>query len=325
MDPSPFVCLIVESLALELSQATGSWVYPTATLCFCKLRLKKFPSQLTWFRLNNSSVVGNWWAGFRLLWTWIYHKPRLQPFEMSGRNWSEPNLIPNFSSNSVKKRNVAPLCFKFKATLENPCSVTSLALIVQNFGNYKHHIIPTRFYGQEERMDDNIIRRKRNARKEGCMIMIYDLSSSPITAASMITPFVPSPSSDRVSRSNLGAWLIFHPNSFSVNIWKPSGYKFELIASQHGSNNGIPIVEASISVKNDNGVLKSPVKGFVKGLSVEGEGKVNKPVVQVEIHHVICMADDALFVALSTAIDLSMIASCKLRKELCHDEEDPSS
>ncbi|MBA0597573.1 hypothetical protein Gorai_007376 [Gossypium raimondii] len=165
---------------------------------------------------------------------------------------------------------------------------------------------------------------KRKARKKGWIIMIYDLSSSPIAAASMITPFVPSPSSDRVSRLNLGAWLILHPNGFSVNIWKPSshletwrergpidglGYKFELVASQHGNK----------------GVLKSPVKGFVKGSSVEGEGKVSKPVVQVGIHHVTCMPDDALFIALSTAIDLSMVTSCKLRKELCHDEEDPSS
>ncbi|KAA3477237.1 Formin-like protein 18 [Gossypium australe] len=143
-----------------------------------------------------------------------------------------------------------------------------------------------RFYGQEERMDDNIIRRKRKARKKGWMIMIYDLSSSPVTSASMITPLVASPSSDRVSRSNLG----------HLETWRERcpidglGYKFELVASQHGS-----------------------------------EGKISKLVVQVGIHHVTCMADDALFVALSTAIDLSTVASCKLRKELCHDEEDPSS
>ncbi|KAK5824664.1 hypothetical protein PVK06_019445 [Gossypium arboreum] len=138
---------------------------------------------------------------------------------------------------------------------------------------------------------------KRKARKKGWMIKIYDLSSSPVIAASMITPFVPSPSSDRVSQSNLGAWLILHPNGFSVNIWKPL----------------------------DKGVLKSSVKGFVKGSTVEGEGKGSKPMVQVGIHHVTYMTDDALFVALSTAIDLSMVVSCKLRKELCHDEEDPSS
>ncbi|KAK3219145.1 hypothetical protein Dsin_013115 [Dipteronia sinensis] len=36
------------------------------------------------------------------------------------------------------------------------------------------------------------------------------------------------------------------------------------------------------------------------------EGKVSKPVVQVGAQHVTCMADAALFVALSAAIDLCM-------------------
>lgn len=60
--------------------------------------------------------------------------------------------------------------------------------------------------------------------------------------------------------------------------------------------------------------------------TVEGEGKVSKPVVQVAVQHVTCMADAALFIALSAAMDLSMDAcrlfSHKLRKELCHDEQD---
>ncbi|OMO82757.1 hypothetical protein CCACVL1_11771 [Corchorus capsularis] len=58
MDPCPFVRLIVESLALKLPQATkpaGSGVYPTTTPCFCKLRLKNFPSQTALLPLNNSS------------------------------------------------------------------------------------------------------------------------------------------------------------------------------------------------------------------------------------------------------------------------------
>ncbi|KAA8534897.1 hypothetical protein F0562_029887 [Nyssa sinensis] len=48
MDPCPFVRLIIESLALKLPLATkpaGSAVYPSTTPCFCKLRLKNFPSQ----------------------------------------------------------------------------------------------------------------------------------------------------------------------------------------------------------------------------------------------------------------------------------------
>ncbi|KAL2321350.1 hypothetical protein Fmac_030319 [Flemingia macrophylla] len=187
--------------------------------------------------------------------------------------------------------------------------------------------------------------------RKGWMITVHDLSGSPVAAASMITPFVPSPGSDRVSRSNPGAWLILRPiNGASVSSWKPwgrleawrergpvdgLGYKFELVTTE---NNGIPIAEATMSVKKggqfcidykamrDSGLL--PGKGFVMGSTVQGEGKASKPVVQVGAQHVTCMADAALFIALSAAIDLSMDAcqlfSHKLRKELCIEDQQVS-
>lgn len=123
------------------------------------------------------------------------------------------------------------------------------------------------------------------------------------------------------------------------------GYKFELVTENGPTSSGtgnIPIAEATLSVKKggqfciDGGFVResglsysrSPVKGFVMGSTVEGEGKVSKPVVQVGVQHVSCMADAALFIALSAAIDLSMDAcrlfAHKLRKELCHDEQDYS-
>ena len=58
MDPCPFVRLIVESLTLKLPHAikpAGSGVYPTATPCFCKLKLKNFPTQTALLGLSNSS------------------------------------------------------------------------------------------------------------------------------------------------------------------------------------------------------------------------------------------------------------------------------
>ncbi|WCJ18081.1 hypothetical protein M5689_000457 [Euphorbia peplus] len=77
--------------------------------------------------------------------------------------------------------------------------------------------------------------------RKGWTVTIHDLSGSPVAMASMVTPFVPSPGSDRVSRSNPGAWLILRP---ALGTWKPwgrleawrehpntneLGYKFELI------------------------------------------------------------------------------------------------
>lgn len=187
------------------------------------------------------------------------------------------------------------------------------------------------------------------------MVIIYDLSGSAVAAASMITPFVPSPGSDRVSRSNPGAWLILRPNGPSVSSWKPwgrleawrergpvdgLGYRFALVTDS-GLTSGVPIAEGTMSMKKgghfciDNARKDSvlslllPVRGFVMGSSVEAEGKVSKPMVQVGVRHVTCMADAALFVALSAAVDLSMDAcrlfSHKLRKELCPDDQDSLS
>lgn len=187
--------------------------------------------------------------------------------------------------------------------------------------------------------------------RKGWMIIIYDLSGSSVAAASMITPFVPSPGSDRVSRSNPGAWLILRPNGPSVSSWKPwgrleawrergpvdgLGYKFELVTDA-GFTSGIPIAEGTMNVKKggrfciDNARKHSascpslsPVRGFVMCSSVEGKNGFLS--VQVAVNHVNCMADAALFVALSAAIDLSMDAcqlfSRKLRKEFCHDEHE---
>lgn len=57
MDPCPFVRLIVESLSLKLPQATrpaGTGVHPSTTPCFCKLRIKNFPSQTALLPLSSS-------------------------------------------------------------------------------------------------------------------------------------------------------------------------------------------------------------------------------------------------------------------------------
>ncbi|XP_055801269.1 uncharacterized protein LOC129870488 [Solanum dulcamara] len=188
--------------------------------------------------------------------------------------------------------------------------------------------------------------------RKGWMIIIYDLSGSAVAAASMVTPFVPSPGSDRVSRSNAGAWLILRPNGACVSSWKHwgrlqawrergpvdgLGYKFELVTDT-GLTSTIPIAEGTMSMKKggqfyiDNTVkdtalsINSPIRGFVMVSNVEGEGKISAPMVQVGVQHVTCMADAALFIALSAAIDLSMDAcrlfSQKLRKELCHDDQE---
>ncbi|KAE8714125.1 putative Derlin-3 [Hibiscus syriacus] len=247
----------------------------------------------------------------------------------------------------------SPVVFQIQGNIRQPVFSCKFSAdrsrsrsLPQDFSNKNRGWMRT-FSGEKER---------QGRERKGWMIMIHDLSGSPVAAASMITPFVPSPGSDRVSRSNPGAWLILRPNGFSIRSWKPwgrleawrergpidgLGYKFELV-TENSSNNGIPIAEATMSVKKggqfciDKRVssnsfamsFRSPVKGFVVGATVEGEGKISKSVVQVGMQHVTCMADAALFISLSALIDLSMDAcqlfSSKLRKELCHDYDNDS-
>ncbi|GAA0170574.1 hypothetical protein LIER_40985 [Lithospermum erythrorhizon] len=97
--------------------------------------------------------------------------------------------------------------------------------------------------------------------RKGWSITVHDLSGSPVAAASMVTPFVPSQNTDRVSKSNPGAWLILRPGQ---GTWRPWGrleawrqgsssseslaYRFELIPD--GSIDSVTLVNSSISVKN---------------------------------------------------------------------------
>ncbi|KAG6421931.1 hypothetical protein SASPL_118491 [Salvia splendens] len=92
--------------------------------------------------------------------------------------------------------------------------------------------------------------------RKGWSITIHDLSGSPVAAASMVTPFVPSPGTDRVSRSNPGAWLILRPGH---STWRPwgrleawsdgnhLGYRFDLIPDS--GIDAITLANSSIPTK----------------------------------------------------------------------------
>lgn len=103
-------------------------------------------------------------------------------------------------------------------------------------------------------------REKPGRERKGWSITVHDLSGSPVAAASMVTPFVASPGSDRVSRSNPGCWLILRPGD---GTWKPwgrleawrergsndgLGYRFELIPDS-GAAAGIVLAESTLSCR----------------------------------------------------------------------------
>uniref|UniRef100_A0A0D9V5G0 DUF1005 domain-containing protein n=1 Tax=Leersia perrieri TaxID=77586 RepID=A0A0D9V5G0_9ORYZ len=199
----------------------------------------------------------------------------------------------------------------------------------------------------------------RREQRKGWTVTIHDLSGSPVAMASMVTPFVPSPAgSGRVSRANPGSWLILQPTGAGPSsCWKPwarleawrergpgvdaLGYRLELVFDSGPTECAVPIAESSISTKRGGQFVIDPATfpaggagaaawpfsgGFVMGSTVEGEGRASRPTVQVGVQHATCMGDVALFVALAAAVDLCMDAcklfSQRLRKELCHDQED---
>lgn len=409
MDPCPFVHLIVESLALKLS--LGSGLQSAATPCFCKLKLKHFPSQTALLPLSSASgdsppESSTSLAGFHLdasILRRLAGKPvALTVSVYAGRMgctcWvSSGKLLGRVHvSVVIEGTELRPTLFRsgwvklgkdpdkpsarlhlvvraepdpryvFQFGAEPECS----PVVFQIQGGRRQPVFSCKFSADRSSRSRSLAsdftasetanrrwlntfsgERERTGReRKGWMITIHDLSGSPVAAASMITPFVPSSGSDRVSRSNPGAWLILRPHGFSFSGWKPWGrleawrergstrdglsYKFELV-TETGPTTGIPLAESTMSVKK-GGVFcidstlfsnnNSGIRGFVMSSTVEGEGKVSKPVVQVAVQHVTCMADAALFIALSAAMDLSMDAcrlfSHKLRKELCHEEQD---
>lgn len=101
-------------------------------------------------------------------------------------------------------------------------------------------------------------RERPGKERKGWSITVHDLSGSPVAAASMVTPFVASPGSDRVSRSNPGSWLILRPGE---GTWKPwgrleawrergssdgLGYRFELIPDM-SANAGVVLAESTLN------------------------------------------------------------------------------
>ncbi|CAA0806756.1 Protein of unknown function (DUF1005 [Striga hermonthica] len=93
--------------------------------------------------------------------------------------------------------------------------------------------------------------------RKGWSITIHDLQGSPVAAASMVTPFVPSPGSDRVSRSSPGAWLILRPGQATwqpwgrLEAWRDGprlGYRFDLVPDG-GSVDTIPLASSTVDAK----------------------------------------------------------------------------
>ncbi|KAE8687541.1 acid phosphatase 1-like [Hibiscus syriacus] len=352
MDPCPFVHLIVESLALKLPHQIkhpGAGVYPTKAPCFCKVRIGSFQSQTALLPLSKgagdstleSSTSPTGFHLDALTLCCISGQPVTLCVEVyTGRmgrtcGVSSGKLVGSVQfSIDLGVSQARPAVFqdgwmKLGHRPEKPTAKLHLTVraepdprFVFQFGG-EPECSPVEFQIQGN-IRQSVFSCKFSADRSRSRSLPLDFSNknigySPVAAASVITPFVPSPGTDRVSRSNPGSWLILRPHGFSL-------------VTEDGPSNDIPIAEATISVKMgvlfciDRKVSKPnsstlrtlmpPVNRFVMGSTVEGEGKVSKPMVQVGIQHVTCMADVVLFIALSAAIDLSMDACLFFSRKL---------
>ncbi|GFZ00742.1 nuclear factor 1 A-type protein [Actinidia rufa] len=158
---------------------------------------------------------------------------------------------------------------------------------------------PLNAYWSADSPDQDIERRER----KGWKVKIHDLSGSAIAAAFITTPFVPSTGCDWVARSNPGAWLIVRPDACGPESWQPWG-KLEAWR-ERGTRDSICCHFHLLSEFPEGGEF----------LIVQGEGKKSKPLVQLATHHVTCVEDAAIFMALSAAVDLSIEACRPFRRK----------
>ncbi|CAN8258739.1 unnamed protein product [Cochlearia groenlandica] len=110
--------------------------------------------------------------------------------------------------------------------------------------------------------------------RKGWSITVHDLSGSPVAMASMVTPFVPSPGSNRVTQSSPGAWLILRPDGCTwkpwgrLEAWREAGYsdslgyRFELfqdgIATTVSSSSSIGLKQGGSFVIDVTGGTATP-------------------------------------------------------------------
>ncbi|KAK1314800.1 hypothetical protein QJS10_CPA06g00850 [Acorus calamus] len=318
MDPCPFVRLIIESLSLKLpttsaTPAGPAAVHPSTTPCFCTVRLHNHPPQTVPIPLSG---------------------------EPSGGGASAGSVVFSLDSSDLKRisgsAEVRISVYAGRAGGRG-CGLGGsgrrLLGKVRGLGGPEtvQPVFSCKFSADRRtaRSYPSATDRDRPSReRKGWMVTIHDLSGSPVAAASMVTPFVPSPGSDRVSRSNPGAWLILRPNGaggLSINTWKPWARLRSLARKATPSRRRARIeVRARLRILVGAGSLLSVRRGgrfciddsgstrFVMGSTVEGEGRESRPRVEVGVQHVTCMADVALFVALAAAVDLSMDAYPRL-------------
>ncbi|KAJ6931853.1 hypothetical protein NC652_015132 [Populus alba x Populus x berolinensis] len=256
MDPCPFVRLTVGNLALRIpvaSKSARSVVHPSSSPCFCKIKLKNFP-------LQTAVIPSQFPEGQLQTVAATFHLSKSDLVRLVAKS------IFTTNSNSKSLSILAASALLVELTLGERVKSSSAVFHL----NVKAEPDPRSL--QEEPSSSRSWlssfgseRDRPLKERKGWSITVHDLSGSPVAAASMVTPFVPSPGSDRVSRSNPGSWLILRPGA---GTWKPwgrleswrergssdgLGYRFELIPDTNGTMSAASIVLAESTLSSHKG------------------------------------------------------------------------
>ncbi|CAH2050254.1 unnamed protein product [Thlaspi arvense] len=250
MDPCPFVRIVIGGLAVKLpvaSKPAFSGIHPSSSPCFCRIKLKNFPSQISsvplisqgdhipalpaaCFNLNKSQfeklVLRSSNSGkpcslkieiytvqekydIHSGWVSVVRAAKGSSAQLHVNVKSEPD--PRFVFQFDGEPECSPQCFQVNGNVRQPVFTCKFS-----FRNFGEHNLRSRSQLSEPCTSKNWFKsgnkeHQHVKERKGWSVMIHDLSGSPVAAASMVTPFVPSRGTDLVSRSNPGAWLILRP------------------------------------------------------------------------------------------------------------------
>ncbi|KAF5746755.1 hypothetical protein HS088_TW06G00929 [Tripterygium wilfordii] len=160
----------------------------------------------------------------------------------------------------------SPQVFQIQGNIRQPVFTCKFSFRSTGDRNQRSRSLPTESSGARGWLSSFGSERERPGKeRKGWSITVHDLSGSPVATASMVTPFVASPGSDRVSRSNSGSWLILRPGD---GTWKPwgrleawrergasdgLGYRFELISDTNGGMGAAGIVLSESTLSSNKG------------------------------------------------------------------------
>ncbi|XP_024977053.1 uncharacterized protein LOC112514690 [Cynara cardunculus var. scolymus] len=177
-------------------------------------------------------------------------------FHLNVKAEPDPRFVFQFDGEPV----CSPQVFQIQGNIRQPVFTCKFSLRSTTAGdrNHRSRSLQSEPSGSRGWLSSFGSERERPGKeRKGWSVTVHDLSGSPVAAASMVTPFVASPGSDRVSRSNPGCWLILRPGD---GTWKPwgrleawrergahdgLGYRFELIPDSAAA--GVVLAESTLS------------------------------------------------------------------------------